>query len=200
MFTLHCGLRRGGRLKKHKQQHTADGPSIAQVVLLKLKSCSSDTQEVLSGWEWSLDCMLMYGGDFNWIWCVSYIIHRSIRNVIHQFYRRPKNKISGLFWDEIRTLKLQFIYFHSSVSQMACEKTFSVMHHVIQRTISYAHGKKSRVFCQWHSVSKLLLDYKLVSVFLSALPLPISLSLCLRVSRSWSEAQSAPAGAEDGSK
>lgn len=27
-------------------------------------------------------------------------------------------------------------------SQMACEKTFSVMHHVIQRTISYAHGKK----------------------------------------------------------
>lgn len=26
---------------------------------------------------------------------------------------------------------------------MACEKTFSVMHHVIQRTISYAHGKKS---------------------------------------------------------
>lgn len=26
--------------------------------------------------------------------------------------------------------------------QMACEKTFSVMHHVIQRTISYAHGKK----------------------------------------------------------
>lgn len=27
------------------------------------------------------------------------------------------------------------------VSQTACEKTFSVMHHVIQRTISYAHGK-----------------------------------------------------------
>lgn len=27
-----------------------------------------------------------------------------------------------------------------SVSQTACEKTFSVMHHVIQRTISYAHG------------------------------------------------------------
>lgn len=30
-------------------------------------------------------------------------------------------------------------------SQMACEKTFSVMHHVIQRTISYAHGKKSGI-------------------------------------------------------
>lgn len=28
---------------------------------------------------------------------------------------------------------------------MACEKTFSVMHHVIQRTISYAHGKKSGI-------------------------------------------------------
>lgn len=30
------------------------------------------------------------------------------------------------------------------LSQTACEKTFSVMHHVIQRTISYAHGMKSR--------------------------------------------------------
>lgn len=30
---------------------------------------------------------------------------------------------------------------------MACEKTFSVMHHVIQRTISYAHGKKNSKLC-----------------------------------------------------
>lgn len=30
-----------------------------------------------------------------------------------------------------------------SSGQMACEKTFSVMHHVIQRTISYAHGEKT---------------------------------------------------------
>lgn len=27
------------------------------------------------------------------------------------------------------------------LSQAACEKTVSVMHHVIKRTITYAHGK-----------------------------------------------------------
>ena len=50
--------------------------------------------------------------------------------------------------------KVMTLFLFFCLAQAACEKTFSVMHHVIQRTISYAHGKKNRAShqCLKHGV------------------------------------------------